>query len=122
MSGVEQLERANRLLREVVNMCAIGDTDENCSDPSWAGLIREAKNHLGIRIVGELVQPKRNNNIVLRCGSMSYPCAVVVQADPFILVSVDADMMWLHHEPQNFEVLCEAVAPAVLERCMQRLP
>lgn len=42
--------------------------------------------------VGQIVEHKVFGG--LRCGSGAYPCAVVVQADPLVLVSPEGDMMW----------------------------
>jgi hypothetical protein len=38
----------------------------------------------------------------LRSGAEAYPGAVVVSINPFVLVSVDGDMMWHSHQAEDF--------------------
>ena len=44
LPGNERLGTAKKLLEEVVNLCAIGDIDENTDDGlGWGGFVRDAK-------------------------------------------------------------------------------
>lgn len=69
--------------------------------------------------VGDIVTPC--SKTVLACGSGSYPCAIVVSVEPFILVSEEADMLWSKTvELENFIVRGQA-DEVMLKRCMDRL-
>ena len=57
----------------------------------------------------------------LRSGASWYPCAVVVQVEPLVLVSEEADMRWQSTvQPEKLRKDSTA-SPEVLARCMARL-
>jgi len=45
-----ELEAANKLLLEFVELCAAGDVDENTEALGWGDLITRAKKHLGLPV------------------------------------------------------------------------
>ncbi len=70
--------------------------------------------------VGSIVEPM-SNEYTLASGCSRYDNAIVVQLDPFVLVSEGTDMRWgCTVEAQNFTVVGTA-SEEVLERCMERL-
>lgn len=70
--------------------------------------------------VGDIVVPI-NDEYPLRCGSGSYPFAVVVSVKPFILTSEEADMLWnTTVEIENFKVRGKATKE-MLDRGLKRL-
>jgi hypothetical protein len=54
-------------------------------------------------VAGMLVQSK-HKDLPLRSGAEWYPAAVVAQADPFVLISEQGDMMWTSARAEDFEV------------------
>ncbi len=71
--------------------------------------------------IGDIVQVKDSSRYVLRCGSGSYCEAVVVSVDPFILVSIEADMRWKATiRKEDFEVIGQAT-DEILSNCNDRL-
>lgn len=69
--------------------------------------------------VGDVVIPS-GNHFLLVCGSGVYSHAIVIQAEPLVLVSESADMRWGSVEPTN--VVAVGVAKSeVLDNCMKRL-
>lgn len=70
--------------------------------------------------VGSIVEPI-NSNHTLASGCSRYENAIVVQLDPFILVSEAADMRWgCTVAAQNFKAVGKA-SDEVLKLCMGRL-
>lgn len=68
--------------------------------------------------VGDVVIPV--GDAVLACGSGRYDCAIVACLAPFVLVSVDADMLWEDDiQPYDVRSLCQA-APEVVAKAVQR--
>ncbi len=59
---------------------------------------------------GDLVMPRQGTeSFPLHCGSGTYPEAVVVCVDPFVLVSCAGDMRWsTRMRPQDFDILGKA--------------
>lgn len=58
--------------------------------------------------VGDMVDyhPElKRQGYYLRCGSGTYPCAVVASVDPFILISMEGDMRWSREDHEQFEVV-----------------
>ena len=70
--------------------------------------------------IGDIVEPINPRN-VLHCGSGVYADAVVVNIDPFVLVSRCTSMKWSATVSiEDFDVIDFADA-AQLERCMRRM-
>ena len=70
--------------------------------------------------VGDVVIPA-DNRTVLACGSGIYSHAIVIQADPLIIVSEESDMRWSSTvEDMNLTAIGTA-KPEVLKHCMRRL-
>ena len=51
--------------------------------------------------IGSLMKPK--SGTILRCGTGTYPNAVVLSVSPFVLVSTCGTMVWNNHDYENFE-------------------
>ena len=70
---------------------------------------------------GDLVEPTIESGFHLRSGGSYYRCAVVVRANPFVLVSTQGDMRWGYTiKPEDFQKIGEA-SPDTLAICMERL-
>jgi len=70
--------------------------------------------------VGDVVVPS-SDQVILHSGCSLYSHAIVVQVEPFVLVSEESDMRWSSTvEPTDFVVVGVA-KPEVLEKCMRRL-
>ena len=68
--------------------------------------------------IGDIVIPI--NGEVLACGCGHYDCAVIASITPFVLVSVDGDMIWSNDvNPYNYKVLCQA-SMDVIHRSIKR--
>ncbi len=65
---------------------------------------------------GDIVQnesdPRSTRGCPLACGSGLYDDAIVVQADPLVIVSREGDMMWqcIGEERKHLKVIGEATA------------
>lgn len=70
--------------------------------------------------VGSIVESKDPNGNPLHCGSGSYGAAVVVQLEPFIMVSMSGDMRWSTRKKDEQQVIGKAT-PSVLAIAMKRL-
>lgn len=69
--------------------------------------------------VGDLVEPIPPKQLV--CGSGWYPYAVCVKVDPFILISINGDMLWSHTvEKKDFKV-CGRVDKDILSKVNKRI-
>jgi len=56
--------------------------------------------------VGDLVEPDPNQtNDIFHCGTGRYATAVVVSLDPFIMVSLSGEMMWLRWNLDDVRVV-----------------
>ncbi len=69
--------------------------------------------------VGSIVEPM-SNEYTLASGCSRYDNAIVVQLDPFVLVSEGTDMRWGRCEAKNYSVIGTA-SDDVLKACMERL-
>jgi hypothetical protein len=70
--------------------------------------------------VGDIVEPS-NPGRALRSGCNAYNFAIVVQAEPLILVSEEADMKWSATvKPEHFNAIGTA-SDEQLAKCMTRL-
>ena len=68
--------------------------------------------------VGDVVIPA--GNTVLVSGGGRYDCAIVANVEPFVLVSVEGDMLWTCTiAPENVTALCQA-APDFVGRAERR--
>ena len=56
--------------------------------------------------IGDIVVSRQAG--LLSCGCGIYPCAVVASLGPFILVSVEGDMLWEKIDSRDLIVLCQA--------------
>lgn len=68
--------------------------------------------------IGDVVIPN-NDNTVLSCGTGRYPCAIVAETAPFVLVSVDGDMLWKDEHATDYKSLCPA-HDVVVARALSR--
>ena len=61
---------------------------------------------------GDLVAPSRISKAagkILHCGSGLYACAVVASMKPFILISMEGDMMWtVDWSPADLQIVGRA--------------
>ena len=70
--------------------------------------------------VGHMVEPI-NNDHTLRSGAGYYSSAVVVSVEPFILVSIGADMKWSSTVvPEGFKIVGIA-NEETLNKCLERI-
>jgi len=71
-------------------------------------------------IVGSIVKPIDQRN-VLHCGSGTYPYAICVSLNPFILISEEGDMRWSATvKAENYEEIGVA-SKAQMKVCFDRL-
>jgi hypothetical protein len=70
--------------------------------------------------VGDVVVPS-NKQQPLQSGCSLYSHAIVVQVDPFVLVSEESDMRWESTVEKEQFVPVGVAKPDILERCMRRL-
>ena len=70
--------------------------------------------------VGSIVESIDSKRNPLRSGAEWYPYAIVVQVEPLILVSEEADMRWRLRTVNDVRVIGHAPAK-VLVKCMNRL-
>jgi hypothetical protein len=60
--------------------------------------------------IGDVVIPRRisgiSESLILHSGNNLYPCAIVANMKPFILVSVGGDMLWEDVDYEDLIVLC----------------
>lgn len=71
--------------------------------------------------VGDLVKPNKQSGYILASGSGTYDEAVVVSESPFILTSVDADMMWSSTIKKEYFDVIGTVNADILAHCKKRL-
>ncbi len=57
--------------------------------------------------IGDIVVPKTNEPL-LYCGTGIYKCAIVANLDPFVLVSMEGDMLWGDINKDDVEALGKA--------------
>ena len=71
-------------------------------------------------VPGDVVKPV-GHGYALRSGGQQYGSAVVVQSNPLVLVSAEADMRWESTvEPEKLQ-RCGTADPQTLKRCTARL-
>lgn len=71
--------------------------------------------------VRDIVKPTEESGYILASGAWRYEVAIVVSLKPFILVSIEADMIWkLTVNKEDFKVIGEA-SSKVLKKCMKRI-
>lgn len=70
--------------------------------------------------VGALVVARNPRETVLACGSHVYTEAVCVSLCPFVLVSLNTDMLWGHHRIGEFRAV-GAAHTSTLSKCIRRL-
>jgi hypothetical protein len=70
--------------------------------------------------IGDVVIPNIANGVVFTSGCNRYPCAIVASVEPFVIVSVEADMMWsVTIKPEDCIVLCQA-SKEIVDRAVAR--
>jgi hypothetical protein len=66
--------------------------------------------------IGDVVVPKESYTLLHSGSGNVYECAIVASVSPFVLVSVDGDMLWSDTVfPHEVRPLCQASKPIV--RC-----
>jgi hypothetical protein len=71
--------------------------------------------------VGDVVVPDQSSSdFPLHSGCGVYTHAIVIQVEPFVIVSEESDMKWGNTNSDNFIRMGKA-EPEVLKRCMRRL-
>jgi hypothetical protein len=68
--------------------------------------------------VGDIVAPISTDN-QLASGCERYASAIVINMNPFVLVSEDASMRWGSTQPEQFAAVGKAT-PELLQSCMRR--
>lgn len=106
------------------NLFEFGTLTDNCFierlDDAVAALERERR--LPIRHnmnIGDLVRAKPGKD-PLCCGSGTYPHAVVISLEPFVMVSEETDMRWSCYPVEDVEVFGKAL-PETVMKCERRL-
>ncbi len=64
--------------------------------------------------VGDVVVPNCEYEVLPR----GYHGAIIVNTNPFVLVSVDADKVWACENPYNFYAICQA-APDIVAKAIE---
>lgn len=84
-------------------------------------LVKESDDRALQISVGNIVAPIYPNANPLRSGAEWYLDAVVVQMEPFVLVSRETDMMWcVSVKAEDYKVIGQA-SEEMLKACMKRL-
>jgi hypothetical protein len=70
--------------------------------------------------VGDVMTPvKGPHSGLLACGSGIYTHAILVSAEPFVMVSEEGDMLWGSQRSADFVALCQA-HPEACKRAFDR--
>jgi hypothetical protein len=83
--------------------------------------MEEPKPEPAVFRLGDIVEPDDKKQHILACGSGTYAYAVVVSMDPFVMVSVDADMLWRMEKPEHYVKVDHVTDPKTLATCLNRL-
>lgn len=70
-------------------------------------------------VVGNRVVPTANQT--LYCGFQEYYCAIVVQLNPFVMVSEQGDVRWGSWKPKNVISIGSDISQEKLKLCMEKL-
>ena len=69
--------------------------------------------------IGDVVIPNRLSNVVLSSGCNRYNFAIVVNINPFVMVSEYGDMLWSCQDIFDYVSLCQA-HPDIVNVAMTR--
>ena len=70
--------------------------------------------------IGDLVEPKKESNYILRDSLSQYNEAVVISIEPFMLTSIDSNMLWEATVKIEDFITTGKVSMETLKTCMRR--